>query len=108
MMSHLFPAPLLDSSHLELCDGVVGRVEPLVEFLQDGQGGEEGGVPGVDQLGATVGGGDHLPRLHPGAALPAGPVPPLLAHHCPGAVSPGAPEIAGVGKRVERKGEMWP
>ena len=88
----LVSSPLLDSGHLELGDGVVARVEPLVQLLQDPQGGEDRDVPAVNQLGAAVGGGHDLPLLDDGATEGAGPVSALPSHHRGGAVRPDTPE----------------
>ena len=100
--SHLVSAPLLDSGHLGLGDRVVARVEPFVQFLQDGQGGAHGGVATVDQLGAAVSCGDDLPVLDGGAAPSAGPVPAGAPHHGAGALRPGTPQGGAEGPALSR------
>ena len=77
-------------------------MEPFLEFLQDRQGGGHSGVAAVDQLGATVGGGDDLPVLDGGAAHGAGPVPARGSQHGPGAVRPGTPEGGAEGATLGR------
>ena len=71
--SHL-AAPLLDRRHLHLGDGVVSRMEPFGQPLEDVEGGDDGDVPGVDQLRAAVVRGDDLPVIHLVSALGADPV----------------------------------
>ena len=88
----LFSSPLLDGGHLDLGDGVVSRLEPFVQFLQDPEGGDHGGVSAVNQLCPAVGGGDDLPVGDDGATPGAGPVPPLRPHHRGRAVRPGTGE----------------
>ena len=102
IICHLVSAPLLDGGHLGLGDCVVTRVEPFVQFLQDGQGGAHGGVAAVDQLGAAVGGGDDLPVVDGGATHSAGPVPARGTQHGPRAVWPGTPEGGAEGAALCR------
>ena len=80
----------------------MSRVEPFLELLQDGQGGGDGGVAAVDQLGATVGGGDDLPVGDGGAAPSAGPVPARGTQHGARAVRPGTPEGGAEGAALSR------
>ena len=62
-------SPLLDDRHLHLRDGVVARMEPHGQFVQDSEGGVEVRVPCVDQLRAAVVGGDDLPVQDGGPAV---------------------------------------